>query len=231
MTNNGQLKILTSNSSRTVLDALAQPFERASGLSYEVAFDSAKKMLARIVGGEAGDAVILGASVVKGLEQSGIVAPGSPRLFARSRIGVAVRAGAPRPDITSAESFRRSLLDARSIAHTVHGASGMYVPVLLERLGIAQEMKPKTVTRPGGYIGVVVASGEAEIAIQQVVELKAVPGIDVVGLLPDDLQKVFESSAGIFAASKRKAEAEALLAFFRSSANAAVFREVGLEQA
>jgi hypothetical protein len=111
---------------------------------------------------------------VAGLEKRGVVRTGSCRVFARSRVGVAVRAGAPKPDISSVAALRRALLDARSIAHTVHGASGMYVPELLERLGIAGEVKHKIVTRPGGYIGGVVASGDAEIAVQQIVELLAV---------------------------------------------------------
>ena len=92
-------------------------------------------------------------------------------------------------------------------------------------------MKPKTVTRPGGYIGGVVASGEAEIAVQQIVELLAVPGIDLVGPLPDEIQKVFETAAGIFTASRQPAAAEELLRFLLAPANAGVFEEVGLEQA
>src|SRR5215831_11373998 len=156
------LRILTSNASRTVLDSLAPAFERASGHRYAVEFDSAKSMLARIESGATADVVILGASVVAGLEKRGVLRTGSCRVFARSRIGVAVRAGAPKPDISSVAALRRAVLAARSIAHTVHGASGMYVPVLLDRLGIAGQVKHKIVTRPGGYIGGVVASGEAE---------------------------------------------------------------------
>jgi molybdate transport system substrate-binding protein len=225
-----EIEILTSNSSRTVLDALAPSFLRESGCRYVVGFDSAKKMLDRINGGETRDVVILGASVVKELEKRGIVAAGSVRPFARSRVGVAVRAGAPRPDISSVEAFKRTMLNAQSIAHTVHGASGMYVPVLLERLGIAEQMKPKTVTRQGGYIARVVAAGEAEIAVQQIVELLAVPGIDLVGPLPDEIQKVFESAVGIFTASAEPDAAEALIRFLLAPANAQVFREKGLEQ-
>jgi len=223
--------ILTSNSSRTVLDALALPFERASGRRYAVTFDSAKRMLARIRAGESGDVVILGASVVDDLAESSLVRPGSARPFARSRIGVAVRAGAPKPDISTVESFRRALLDARSIAHTVYGASGSYVPTLLERLGIAEAMRGRIVTREGGYIGGVVAAGEAEIAVQQMVELLAVPGIELVGPIPEQVQKVFETAAGIFAASNQPAAAEALVGFLLAPSNASVFGEKGLEQA
>jgi molybdate transport system substrate-binding protein len=226
-----ELKILTSNSSRTVLDGLALAFERAAGRRYTVEFDSARSMLARIEGGATADVVILGAPVVAGLEKRGTVRTGSCRVFALSRVGVAVRAGAPQPDISSVAALRRALLEARSIAHTVHGASGMYVPVLLERLGIAGEVKHKIVTRPGGYIGGVVASGEAEIAVQQIVELLAVPGIDPVGPLPDEVQQVFHTAAGIFTASRQPAEADALVRFLLDPANAGVFEEAGLEQA
>ena len=225
------LKILTSNSSRTVLDSLAPAFERASGRRCAVEFDSAKSMLARIETGATGDIVILGNAVLAELERLGTVRPGSTRLFARSRVGVAVRSGAARPDISTVDAFRRALLDAKSVAHTVHGASGMYVPVLLERLGIAVQVKPKTITRPGGYIGSVVASGEAEIAVQQIVELKAVPGIDIVGPLPHEIQQVIETAAGIFSSFSQPDAAEELIRFLLSPIAAGVFREVGLEQA
>jgi molybdate transport system substrate-binding protein len=101
----------------------------------------------------------------------------------------------------------------------------------MERLGIAEAMRKKTVTRPGGYIGGVVSSGEAEIALQQIVELLAVPGIDLVGPLPDEIQQVFETSAGVFTASTQPQAAGRLLAFLLSPDNAGVFREKGLEQA
>lgn len=225
------IEVLTSHSSFSVLDALAPAFEQATGQQVAVEADSAKTMLARIQGGEAADVVVLGKSAVEELAKLGIVATGSPRPFARARVGIAVRAGAPRPDISSVEAFKRAMLNAKSIAHTVHGASGMYVPVMLERLGIAKQMRPKTVTRPGGYIARVVASGEAEIAIQQIVELLAVPGVDLVGPLPDEIQKVFETAAGIFTASKQTAAAEELLRFLLAPATAGVFKEKGLEQA
>lgn len=225
------IKVLTSHSSFSVLDALAPAFERDTGQAVAVEADSAKTMLARIRGGETGDLVILGKAAVAELEALGIAAAGTARPFSRSRVGVAVRAGAPRPDISTVDAFRRAMLAAKSIAHTVHGASGMYVPVLMERLGIAGQMKPKTVTRPGGYIARVVAAGEAEIAIQQTVELLAVPGVDVVGPLPEEIQKVFETAAARFVASPRPQAAEALLRFLLAPANAAVFGEKGLEQA
>lgn len=223
------IKVLTSHSSFSVLDALAPAFERVAGQEVSIEADSAKTMLARIKGGETGDVLVIGKSAADELAQLGIVVPGSRRPFARARVGVAVRAGAPRPDISSVEAFKRAMLAAKSIAHTVNGASGMYVPVLMERLGIAESMKPKTVTRPGGYIARVVAAGEAEIAIQQIVELLAVPDVELVGPLPDEIQKVFETAAAVFTASKRSAAAQALLQFLLTPAHAGVFRDKGLE--
>lgn len=225
------LRILTSNSTHALLQALAPAFERESGHSITMIADSAKVMLTRIAGGETGDVAVLGTSAINELVGKGLISAASCRPFARARVGVAVRAGAPKPDIGSVEALRRTLLEARSVAHTVHGASGMYVPVLLERLGIAEQMKPKMVTRPGGLIGKVVVAGEAEIAVQQVPELLAVPGIDIVGPLPDAVQKVLETSAGIFEASEKADAAAALLRFFASPAQAAIFREKGLEPA
>ena len=225
------LSILTSNSTRTVLDALAPGYTRATGNTIALSADSAKKMLARIKAGETGDIVVLGTATVDELAALGTVAAASRRPFARAVVGVGVKAGAPRPDIRSVDALRCSLLAAKSIAHTVHGASGMYIPILLEKLGIAQEMKAKTVTREGGYIGVVVTAGEAEIALQQIPELLAVPGLEIVGPLPDSVQKVFETSAGIFASSAARPAAEAFLESGAASGNAGVFREKGLEPA
>jgi len=224
-----ELRVLTSNSSFPVLDALAVAFERATGQHCSVRVDTARRMLARIKAGETADVVVLAAADVDELVKLGIITAGSRRPFARSRVGVAVRSGARKPDISSVEAFKRTLLCAQSIAHTVNGASGRYVPVLLERLGIAQQMKTRTVTREGGYIGGVVAAGEAEIAIQQIVELLAVPGIDVVGPLPDAIQKVFETAAGVFTVSTQPVAALALLDFLLAPASAGVFGEKGLE--
>ncbi len=224
-----QIKVLTSNSTRTVLDALTPAFERASGHKVSVTADPAKVMMERIRAGETGDVVILGTASVDELAKAGLVDPKSRRPFARCRVGVAVLKGAPKPDIGTVDTFKRALLQAKSICHSEHGASGMYVPVLLERLGILGEMKPKIVTRPGGYIARVVVEGKAELAIQQIVELLAVPGVDLVGPIPDEVQKTFETSAGIFSASRVPQAAEALLRALLQPSTAAVFREKGLD--
>lgn len=225
------LTVLTSNSTQPVLDALGALYEAERGARISVECSSAKVMVQRIRDGLRGDLLVLGANAINELGEANIVDAQSVRPFARSRVGVGVKAGAPHPDISSVDAFRCTLLNAASVAHTVHGASGMYVPVMLERLGIADEIRPKTVTRPGGFIGRVVVTGEAEIAIQQISELLAVPGLEFVGPLPDEIQKVFLTCAAVFAGSRERAAAEALLEFFSRPSSAAVFESKGLEAA
>jgi len=224
-----QIKILTSNSTLPVLNALIPAYEKNSGNTVSIIADSAKAMVARIRGGETGDILVLGNGAVKELTEAGYINGTTRRGFARAIVGVGVRSGTPHPDISSVDAFRKSLLAARAIAHTVHGASGMYIPTLIEKLGITAEMKPKTVTRPGGYIGTVVVAGEADIALQQIPELLAVPGLDCVGPVPDAVQKSFETSIALFRNSTQAAAAQAMADFFANPVNTPLFREKGLE--
>ena len=233
MTSNEQrvLRIFTSNATHALLAALAPRFEARGGYRLRIEHDSAKTMLSRIEAGESADVAVLNAPHVDRLVDLGILDGATRRLFARSRIGVAVRAGEPHPDVSSVEALRQTLLAARAIAHTVHGASGMYVPELLRGLGIADAVAAKIVTRPGGLIGRVVAAGEADIAIQQISELLEVPGIEIVGPLPDAVQKTLESAAAVFGDSAQRPAAEELLSFFTSAEAAALFAKKGLEPA
>jgi molybdate transport system substrate-binding protein len=223
------VRILTSNATHALLRALVQAFEGAqANHAAELEADSAKVMLDRIQGGERADLAVLNAVDVEVLARARLIDVNTQRPFARSRIGVAVRTGTPHPDIGSVAALRRTLLAAGSIAHTVHGASGMYVPTLLGRLGIAGRVK--TVTRPGGLIGRVVAAGEAEIAIQQISELLAVEGIDIVGPLPDEVQMSFDSALAVFTGAPNARGAAALSAFFFSPGLAQLFASHGLER-
>ena len=223
------IKILTSNSTLPVLNALIPAYEKSSGNTVTISADSAKAMVARIRGGEIGDVLVLGNGAVKELTEAGYINGATRRGFARAIVGVGVRSGTPHPDICSVDAFRETLLSARAIAHTVHGASGMYIPTLIEKLGITAEMKTKTVTRPGGYIGKVVVAGEADIALQQIPELLAVPGLDCVGPVPDAVQKSFETSIALFSSSTQAAAARAMADFFANPVNTPLFREKGLE--
>jgi molybdate transport system substrate-binding protein len=229
--NAAEIKVLCSNSTHAVMDELVPEFERASGHKVSISYDPAKIMLQRIQRGETADLAILGAPAIDDLTKQGKIAAGSRRDLARCGIGVAVRAGAPKPDIGSVEAFKRALLNAKSVAHTESGVSGMHFAGLIERLGIAEQVKAKARTQPGGLVGELVASGEAEIAVQQIPELMAVPGIEVVGPLPRELQKITLVSAGIFAASRDPEAAQALIEFLSTPAAARVYKAKGLEPA
>ena len=225
-----EITVRTSNSTRPVLDLLLPAFEQESGHKVTLILDTAANSLARIEAGERADAAVLLGKNIDKLADMNILIPASRQPFCRSNIGMAVLKGAPRPDISTVEAFKDTLLRAKSIAHTVHGPSGAYFPGLMQRLGLAEQVLPKTVTRPGGYIGVVVAAGEAEMCFQQICELLAVPGLDILGPIPQDLQYDFDSKAALFAGAAQAEAARELLHYFARPAHAATFRKAGLEQ-
>jgi molybdate transport system substrate-binding protein len=223
------IKILASNSIRAVLGELIPQFERASGHSLSVSYDPAKVMLARIERGETADVAITGSAAIDELVNQGKILAGSRRVLAHCRVGMAVLAGRPRPDISSVAALKRTLLGAKSIAYTQEGASGMHFSGLIERLGIAEQVKAKAVRQAGGLIGELVAAGKAEIAIQQIPELMAVPGIELVGPLPAEIQLITVSTAGIFAGTQQAEAAQALIEFLTTPAAAMVMKSKGLE--
>jgi molybdate transport system substrate-binding protein len=140
-----------------------------------------------------------------------------------------VRIGARKPGIDSVEALKRALLGAKSVAYTQEGASGMHFSGVIERLGIAEEVRAKAVRQPGGLIGELVAAGRAEIAIQQIPELLAVPGIELIGPLPAEIQLVTVSSAGVFADAEDAEAASGFIRFLLTPAAAQVMKAKGLE--
>lgn len=223
------IKLFVSNSMRGAMGELIPRFERETGHKVEISYDPAKLMMERIRRGESADVVILGGPAVEDLAKEGKVTAASRRAIASCGVGIAVRAGARKPEIGSVDAFKRALLAARSIAWTQEGASGMYFSKLIEQLGIADEIRRKAVRRPGGLIAEIVANGDAELAVQQIPELMAVPGVDVVGPLPGEIQQVTVSQGALFAASKQPQAAGALLAFLKTAESAAVLKARGLE--
>jgi len=208
---------------------LIPQFERASGYSVSVSYDPAKVMLARIERGETADLAITGSTAIDELVKQGKILASSRRALARCRVGMAVLAGQPKPDISSVAAFKRALLGARSVAYTQEGASGMHFSGVIERLGIAEQVKEKAVRQPGGLIGELVAAGKAEIAIQQIPELMAVAGIELVGPLPAEIQLVTVSSAGVFSGSRQAEAAHAYIEFLTTPAAVKVMKSKGLE--
>ena len=226
-----EIRLFTSNSMHGVLDELVPQFERASGHKVTVSYDPVKIMMERIARGETGDLAILGGSGIDELVKQGRINATGRRTVARCGVGVAVRAGASKPAIATVEAFKRMLLNAKSVAYTQQGASGIHFSGLIERLGISKEMETRAVRQPGGLVGELVAAGKAEIAIQQIPELLAVQGVDLVGPLPAELQATTVSSAGTFADAKQPDAARALLDFLTTPAAARVFKAKGLEPA
>jgi molybdate transport system substrate-binding protein len=226
-----ELKLFSSNSMRAVLDPLGLEFERASGYKLVVSYDPAKRMLQRIAAGESADVAILGRAAIDTLSEQGKIDPDSRRTLARCGIGVAVRSGAPKPDISTVDALKRALLETKSITYTIEGASGMYFAGLIERLGIADQVKAKARTQPGGLTAELVASGDVELAVQQIPELLAVRGADLVGPLPQQVQSISIVAAGIFAWTPELKAAQALLDFLITPASSRVFRSKGLEPA
>jgi molybdate transport system substrate-binding protein len=183
----------------------------------------------RIERGEPVDVVILAAPALDDLIEQGKVVAGSRVDLVRSKVGMVVRAGAPKPDISTVAALKRTLLEAKSIAYSA-SASGVYLSTeLFPRLGIADQIKAKCMRIESERVGAVVARGDAEIGFQQVSELLPIPGVDYAGPLPPEVQKVTVFSAGIATAAKEKDAARALIKFFTSPAAAPAIAKSGLE--
>jgi molybdate transport system substrate-binding protein len=213
---------------RAVMVDLIAAFERNTGHTVTIVFAPSKTIIARLDGGETVDVAILTATATDASIKSGRLARRVD--LARSTIGVAVRHGAPKPDVGSADTFRRTLLAARSFARNDGADSGIYMKGLIERLGIAEQLRPKTTLVPSGYVAELVARGEVELGAQQVSELMSVAGVDVTPL-PAELQHVMTFSAGIAAAPASPAAIDALLKFLAAPAAAPLIRAHGLDPA
>jgi molybdate transport system substrate-binding protein len=225
------IKLFVSNSMRGVMNELLPQFERKSGHKVEVSYDPAKLMMERIQRGESADLVIIGGGGVEELEKAGKIAAGTARVISSCGVGVAVKAGAPRPDIGTVDAFKRALLAAKSVAYTEHGASGMYFAKLIEKLGIAEAIKAKAARQPGGLVAEIVVAGKADLAVQQIPELMVVKGVDLAGPLPKEVQQTTVSSIGIFSGSKSPGEARALYDFLITPEAKKVMKAKGHEPA
>jgi molybdate transport system substrate-binding protein len=223
-----EVKVLSTMALRSVMEELLPDFERASGHRVIIAYDTANIMANRVKGGEMVDLAILTPALLDELAKLGRTAAGSNVTIARSGVGLAVRTGTPRPDIGSAEALKRTLLDAKSIAYTSSGQSGTYFAGLIERLGIAAEVRAKAKIPAGGSTGELVVKNEADMAVQQMPELLATPGLDVVPL-PPQLQFMTAFAAGTGAAAQQPEAAQALIRFLTTPAAARVIKAKGME--
>jgi molybdate transport system substrate-binding protein len=222
------IKVLSTIGMRTVLEEVTPAFERAHGVTVTRIYDSSIALMKRIDMGESGDAAVFTAAAIDELIAQGKVVGRID--LSRSFVGIAVRKGAPQPDITTPEKFRQVMLAAKSIARSKTGASGLYFANLIDRLGLADALNPKMIVEDG-IVGRIAARGEAEIAVQQVSELMQADGIDIVGPLPDELQSVTVFSAGVFKNAAAGVLANAYVAHLAAPQFAAVIRLKGMEPA
>jgi len=195
-----------------------------------IGFGLAVAVKRRIEGGEAFDPAILTGAGIDDLAKQGKVDAASRAPIARSGVGIGIKKGAPRPDIGTPEAFKRTLLSAKSIAWAKEGQSGIYFAGLLERIGIAGQIKPKAVLAPSGaVVGKLVAGGEVQLGVILVNELMAAPGVEVLGPLPAELQNYTVFHVGVGVGSKDSSAAKALIKFLTTPAAGAVFRAKGQE--
>ena len=228
MSHPAEIKVMSSAAMKAAYLELVPAFERATGHKVVTTWVPGVDLMKRVKDGETSDLVIMQASSIDELVKLGRVAPGGRFDLAKSGVGIAVRAGAPRPDISSGDALKRALLAAKSLAYST-GPSGVYIISLFSRMGIADELKPKSRQVKGEPVGAVVARGEAEIGFQQVSELLSVPGIDLVGPLPADIQQITIFAAGLHIGAKEPAAASALVKFITAPAAAAVIRKSGMD--
>jgi len=226
-----EITIQCTNGVKEVVLELLPAFQRASGHTLAPTYGASAAIVKNIKDGAHADVVIVTSEAIADLASAGKVIAGSRNDLARSFIGVAVRAGAPHPDIATTQALKKALLDAKSVAYSRLGVSGIYLPTVLDRLGIADEITAKAVLPQGIPVGVAVARGEAELGIQQISELLPVAGVEVVGPFPDDVQKVTIFSAALSTEAKDTHAAQALIKFIAAGFTPAALTKRGLEAA
>jgi molybdate transport system substrate-binding protein len=230
-----EVKVLSTTAMKTVFDELAPQFERETGNRLSVAFGPSLQLEKRLGEGEAADLAIVSAAGAKELVGQGRIAAASVVDIAGSPLGVAVQKGAPKPDISSADAFKRAFLAAQSVAVSKPvggGQSGVHMARIFQRLGIAEAMAAKAKYGgggPTGLVGLILLRGEADIGVQQLAELMAVSGIDIVGPLPAELQSITPFVAVIPANASQPEAGRALIDFLTSPEAKRVLKTKGLD--
>ena len=223
------VRLLSTLALRGAVNTLAGKYEEATGARIDAEFAPTLGLLDRLRDGERADVVILTREGLDDLAAEGMVALDSCVDLARSFVGIAVKAGATHPDIATEPALRTTLLAARAVAYSRIGASGILFAQLIERMGIASAINARAKIIPSGFTAERLLTGEADLAVQQLSELKQVEGVEVVGPIPYHLQTPAMFSAGRIAASNRVAQADRLLKFLGSPEVAPVLRESGLD--
>jgi molybdate transport system substrate-binding protein len=222
------MRLLSTLAVKTVLDELVPRFQLSGGAGINISTDPTALMLSRIRAGERGDLAILTADGIAALCASGHLVAASRRDLCVSEIGVAVPAGGPAPDISTVDAVRRTLLAVPSIGYSRAGASGIFFAQLIERLGIADAVNRKSTVIPMGFTAALLVDGTVDLAVQQVSELMAVPGVQVVGALPGEIQERLTFPGAIFADAAAAGPAAEFLAYLARPEFADVYRQAGL---
>jgi len=227
--NAAEIKVLSTQATEEAYRELVPLFEKASEHKVTTVFTGTLDANKRLAAGETYDLLIMSSGSIDEHIKAGKVAAGSRVDLARSGVGVAVGKGVAKPDISSVEALKKSLLAAKSIGYST-GPSGVYIVTVFDKLGIADEIKGKLKQTPTGvFVGTIIANGEAELGFQQVSELSHFPGIDYVGPLPAEVQRFTMFSSGVIASAKEAEAAKSLVKFITAPAAADAYKKRGLE--
>jgi molybdate transport system substrate-binding protein len=224
-----EVKVLCASAMRSVINELGPRFERETGHKLVIQFDVIGALKRQIDAGERFDVAILTTPLINDAVKDGKIAVGTHADVARSGLGVIVRAGAPKPDISSAEAFKRTLLNAKSISYAKEGATAIYLASLFERLGITEQMKPKTKFPPTGHGVQFVAEGKTALMLMAISTFEPLPGAELLGPLPPELQSYIGYSAGVGSAAKEADAGKALINFLKAPAAVPVLKAKGME--
>ena len=226
-----EIKVLAANAVREPFQELATAFEKASGHKVVAAWSGTAGVVKRVTDGEAVDLVIVGSEALDKLIKDGKLAAGSRVDFARSGVGVAVRPGYAKPDLSTADAVKKAVLDAKSVAYS-SGPSGLYIAEMFKHMGIEEQIKPKLVLPPSNVqVGEVLAKGEADLGFQQVSDLVHMQGITYVGPLPAALQNITTYSIGVHPSAPAGEAARALVKFLTAPEGRSAITKAGLDPA
>ena len=226
------IKVLTTGAFKPVVTALVPEFEKETGHKVTVDNDTAGALVKRVNDGETFDLLILTPAALGEFSKAGKVVEGSSKTLAKVAIGVAVKKGAPLPDISTVAAFQNALLAARAVAYidpAAGGSSGIYLSKLFEKMGIADRIKPKAVLVPGGLVALRVVNDQADIAVHQISEILAVPGAVLVGPIPAEIQNYTVYAGGVSATAKDAAAAKAFLDALSGSSAREALKLKGME--
>jgi len=225
----GEFRVFTTRSIATVLDKIGPDFERRTGRRLKVTSDVAVRMVRQIHAGEPFDFLVASPAQMDELIETGKIIPHTRTVLARSGIGVAVRAGASKPDVSSPDAFKRALLQARSIAYLKEGQSGVYIAGVFDRLGLADALRAKLTLPETDIVSELVSRGEIELGIVVITQILTTPGVALAGPLPPEIQSYVMFVGGISADSKSVDSAMELMTLLKSPAAISIMRSQGME--